>query len=225
MTDARVAQPYVIRTYLAPERNPGDQARPAALTYLAELLGGNGTTSVLARALQYGPTPKAVYTSVFYSGVSLDQTTFGFAVVPVPGVSLQDAEGAVDAVLAQFLQDGVDPEAFDRIKRQLRASEIYARDNVDGMARNYGAALSAGLSIDDVLAWPDILQQVTPADVMAAAREVLDRKNAVTGWLMREEPALPTSEAATTDAPAGDVSVAGTPAVKTPAVKTDEAVK
>jgi len=224
MSDPRVAQPYIVRTYLAPERNHGDQARPAALTYLAELLGGNGTTSVLARALQYGPTPKAIYTSAFYDDVSLDQTTFGFAVVPAPGVSLQDAEDTVDAVLAQFLKDGADPKAFDRIKRQFRASEIYARDNVEGIARSYGAALASGLTVDDVKAWPDILQQVTSADVMAAARDVLDRKKAVTGWLMREKPApvLPTDAAATVAEPAAPPPAA--PA-ETPAAHTDEVVK
>ncbi|KKK63542.1 hypothetical protein LCGC14_2993230, partial [marine sediment metagenome] len=34
--DARVAQPYVIRSYLAPERDPGEQDTAAALTLLAE---------------------------------------------------------------------------------------------------------------------------------------------------------------------------------------------
>ena len=60
LADERVAQPYVIRTYLAPERNPGDQRQAAALKLLAELLGGNPTTSVLAKALQFD-TQTAVY--------------------------------------------------------------------------------------------------------------------------------------------------------------------
>lgn len=188
MTDARVAQPYVIRTYLAPERNIGDQKQAAALTYLAELLGGNGTTSVLARALQFGAEPKAIYTSAFYDGTSLDVTNFGFAIVPVPGVSLQEAEDAMDEVIAKFMDDGVDPVAFERIKRQFRADEIYARDNVNGLAREYGNALTSGLTVDDVQAWPQVLQDVTAEDVMNAARAVLDRKQAVTGWLTREEP-------------------------------------
>ena len=37
--DARVAQPYLSRSYLAPERDPGDQKQAAALTVLAEVLG------------------------------------------------------------------------------------------------------------------------------------------------------------------------------------------
>ena len=45
--------PMLCGSYLAPERNPGDQNQAAALTLLAELLGGSGTTSVLARALQF----------------------------------------------------------------------------------------------------------------------------------------------------------------------------
>jgi len=71
---------------------------------------------------------------------------------------------------------------------QRRASDIYARDNIQGLARRYGEALALGLSIEDVQDWPAILQQVTPEDVMAAARRLFDRDRAVTGWLMREEP-------------------------------------
>jgi zinc protease len=187
MSDPRVAQPYVIRTYIAPERDPGAQAEAAALTYLAELLGGNGTTSVFAKALQFGESPKAVYTSAFYDGTSLDRSNFGFAIVPVPGVSLQEAEDAMDAVVATFLEDGVDLAAFERLKRQLRADEIYARDDVDGLARRYGQALTSGLTVADVQDWANVLQAVTPEDVMTAARAVLDRNKAVTGWLMRED--------------------------------------
>jgi zinc protease len=95
-------------------------------------------------------------------------------------------------VLADFLKNGVDQTAFDRIKRQLRADEIYARDNVDGLARDYGSALTSGLTVADVQAWPDILQAVKPEDVLAAARDVLNRNNAVTGWL--ERPDAPKAE-------------------------------
>ncbi len=187
MSDPRVAQPYVIRSYLAVERNSGAQEKAAALTFLAELLGGNGTTSLMARSLQFGDAPKAVYTSAFYSGLSLDATDFGFVAVPTPDTSLADLESAVDDVLAQFLADGVDQLAFDRIKRQLRADEVYGRDDTNGLAREYGASLTSGLTVADVQAWPDILQAVTPDDVMAAAREILVRTNAVTGWLQRQD--------------------------------------
>lgn len=40
-TDPNISQPYVTRSYLAPERNPGDPKKAAALTFLSALLGGN----------------------------------------------------------------------------------------------------------------------------------------------------------------------------------------
>lgn len=185
MTDPRVAQPYVIRTYLAPQRDAADQKRAASLTYLAELLGGSGTTSVLARALQF-EQQVAVWSSAFYDGQSLDAGSFGVAVAPVPGVSLEAAEAAMDEVIARFLSEGPDPEAFERIRTQLRAAEIYGMDNTAARARRYGIALTTGLTVRDVQDWPAILQAVTPEDVMAAAAEVFDRRRAVTGWLSRD---------------------------------------
>ncbi len=181
--DARVAQEYVSRSYLAQERDPGDQKEAAALTLLAEVLGG-GQTSYLTEKLQF-ESQKAVFSGAFYRGVSLDDTTFDVVIVPTPGVSLEEAEAAMDETLAQFMEDGVDAEQLERIKYQLRASQIFAQDNVDGVARRYGAALSVGLSVEDVQTWPDILQAVTPEDIMAAAKTVLKREASVTGWLTR----------------------------------------
>ena len=190
LSDERVSQPYVSRTYLAPERNSGDQTKAAALAILAQLLGGSGTTSVLARALQFD-TQKAVYSSAFYDGTSIDAATFGLAVVPAAGVSLQDAETAMDGVIAKFLKDGVEPAAFARIKTQIAADDVYSRDDVDGLARKYGEALAIGLTIKDVQDWPGILAAVTPEDVMAAANEVFDKRHAVTGWLVKDEGVAP----------------------------------
>lgn len=183
--DPRVAQPYVTRSYLAPERDSGAQEKAAALTLLAEVLGG-GSTSVLAEALQFD-TQQAVNTAVYYSGTSLDDTTFNLVVVPAPGVTLQQAEDAMDDVLTGFLETGIDSDQLDRIKMQLRASMTYERDDVSRMANRYGRALTQGLTIEDVQAWPDIVQAVTPDQIMAAARDVLDRDNAVTGWLTAPE--------------------------------------
>jgi len=182
--DARVAQPYISRSYLVPERDSGAQDTAAALTILAEILGG-GTTSFLTEKLQFD-TQTATYTTAFYSGVALDDTTFRVIVVPTPGISLEEGEAALDKTLEEFLETGVDPEQLDRIKQQIRAAEIYAQDNVDGIANRYGRALTSGLTVADVQAWPDVLDAVTAEDVMEAAK-LLRREASVTGWLMRPE--------------------------------------
>ncbi|WP_037313626.1 M16 family metallopeptidase [Ruegeria halocynthiae] len=183
--DARVSQPYVQRSYLAPERDPGAQEKAAALFLLAELLGG-GTTSYLNEKLQF-EQQKVVYAGAFYRGVSLDDTTFDLLVVPAEGVSLQEAEDAMDQTVADFIAEGVNEEDLDRIKMQLRAAQTYARDNVDGIGNRYGRALTSGLTIEDVQAWPDVLQAVTGDEIIAAAREVLQPETSVTGWLMKDD--------------------------------------
>jgi zinc protease len=186
MSDPRVAQPYVVRSYLAPERNAGDQRRAAALTILAELLGGSGVTSVLGQELQV-KQKIALSAGAFYDATSLDPATFGVYVVPVPGTSLAAAEAALDRVLADFIAKGPDPAHLDRVRAQLRAAEIYAQDSQMGLARRYGAALASGLTIADVESWPDELGAVTAAEVVAAAGEVLVPGHSVTGWLSGPE--------------------------------------
>lgn len=182
--DPRVAQPYVSRSYLVPERDSGAQETAAALTLLAEILG-RGPTAFLTEKLQF-ETQTATFSTAFYSGVSLDDTTFGMVVVPSAGVTLADGEAALDAALAEFLETGVDAEQLERIKLQFRASEIYAQDNVDGIANRYGRALTSGLTVDDIAEWPAILDAVTAEDIMQAAN-LLRREASVTGWLMRPE--------------------------------------
>ena len=187
LRDPRVAQPYVFRSYAAPERDPGAQDIPAALVILAEALGG-GTTSYLAEKLQF-ESKEAVYAGAFYSATSLDDTDFSVIVVPSPGVSLEDAEAAMDRTLAQFMEDGLPDGALERIKKQMRASQIYARDDVESIGNRYGRGLASGLTIADIQAWPDVLQSVTEEDVMAAAAMVFDKKASVTGWLALAEEA------------------------------------
>ncbi len=181
--DARVSQDYLTRSYLAPERNSGAQTEAAALVYLAEILGGSSFTSVLGVKLTFD-TQTAIYTGASYDGDSLDETLFSLTVVPAEGVSLQTAEDAMDAALADFMANGVDAEQLARIKTQLHASEVYARDDVAGIANRYGAALSIGLTVQDVQDWPDVLQAVSAEDIMTAATDVFNRDQAVTAWVV-----------------------------------------
>lgn len=180
--DPRVRQPYVVRTYLATERNSGAQEEAAALTILAELLGGSGITSVIGRELQLNQKI-AISSGAFYDGLALDRRSFGLFVIPAPDVSLEEAEAALDAVLDQFLKDGPDADHLARIKKQIRAAEIFSLDDQAYLARRYGSALTQGLTVADVQAWTGILQAVDDAAIMAAARNVFDLNHSVTGYL------------------------------------------
>lgn len=179
--DPRVSQPYVRRSYLAPERNSDDQKTAAALMLGADLLG-DGQTSFMTQKLQF-EDKTAVFASAYYRGTSLDDTTFTTIVVPMPGVTLAEAEAQMDAVIEKFMETPIDQAHLARIKSQMRASRIYAKDNVQGLANSYGRALTSGLTIADILAWPDVVESITEEDIKTAMHAVLDKKSSVTGWL------------------------------------------
>lgn len=185
--DNRVSQPYVIRTYLAPERNSGDQKTAAALALLSDLLGGDGINSVFGRKLQI-EQKTALHVSAFYDGLSYDKSGFGLVVVPVEGISLPEAEAAMDTAVADFMIEGVDEDHLARIKAQIKASETYRQDSVRGRARAYGEALTSGLTVADADAWPEVLQAITAEDIMMAAQDIFDLNKSVTGYLKRADP-------------------------------------
>jgi len=184
--DARVAQPYVLRSYLAPERDSGAQREAAALQLLSEVLGGS-QTSVLAEAMQFG-SETALYVGTGYAATSLDDTTFTLVAVPKPGVSLDAIEAEMDGVIADFLAAGdIDDDQLARIKFQIKAAGIYEEDSVNRLANRYGRALTSGLTIEDVQAWPALLQEITEEEIIAAGRAVFDLDRSVTAHLTRPD--------------------------------------
>ncbi|MFW5641983.1 MAG: M16 family metallopeptidase [Roseicyclus sp.] len=184
--DERVANPWVSRSYPTPVREPGDQRRAAALTLLAELLGGSGQTSVLGRTLQV-EEERSLYAAAFHDSTGYDASSFNLVNVPVPGVTLEEAEADLDRVIARFLEDGIDAAQFERLKFRIEAARIYEEDSVQGLARSYGVALTSGLTLADVEAWPEVLADVTVEEVMEEARRLFGETRSVTGYLLRPE--------------------------------------
>ncbi len=182
MEDPRVARPYVIRTYYLPPEMVRDRRKAAALVMFAELLGG-GQTSRLVRALTV-ERKLALSAAAFASVDGLDGGLFTLYVVPAPGVSLADVEAALDEEVTAFLKEGVRADDLARIRKSVRAGVIYARDSMMAEAREYGAALVRGRSLEDVRRWPDLLVAVTPEEIRAAGAAALEMRRAVTGWLM-----------------------------------------
>lgn len=193
--DPRVRQPYVVREYLAPVRSPGEQDRAAALSVLARLLGG-GITSHLVQSLQYDEKV-AIDAGVNYGPTAVDPHSFTIYAAPAPGVSLEKMEARLDAAIADFIATGPSEDELERVKRSISAEQIYALDSQQRRARRYGGALAVGLTVDDVAAWPEVLESVTAEDVVAAAREVFDLRHSVTGYLtgVDEAPAEDDAEA------------------------------
>jgi len=182
--DLRVTQPSLQRSYLVPSFTSAKGNEGDALDVLAHILGG-GSNSWLNRALVMEQR-LATSAGAWYQGTSLDDTRFGVYGTPANGVSLEKLEAAIDAVVASFLDKGPTAEEIERTKSRMVADYVYALDNQSTLARMYGAALTTGSTVEDVQARPDRLRAVTAEQVRDAARRFLNKRQSVTGYLIRE---------------------------------------
>lgn len=181
MSDPRVSQPSMRRSYLAPSRTAGETQHSVPLAVLAEIL--NAPTGRLHRAMVQGEGP-AVSAGSWYSSLSLDQGTFGFSASPKNGRRLEEVETALDGVIAAVLATGVTAEEMQLAKTGMLAETVYARDSLSNAARVFGVSLTTGLTVEDVEAWPRLVEAVTAEQVLAAARHVFDLRRSVTGHLL-----------------------------------------
>lgn len=180
--DERVSEASWIRNYPAPSYVETGPRAGAALDVLAQLLGG-GTTSTLYKSLV---VDQKIATGVqaWYQGGRRDAGEFGIYALPQQGHDLKKLEAAIEAELARLLKNGVSNEDVERAKTLIIADAVYARDDQQTMAYAYGEGMMIGLTPDVITAWPDYVRQVTPSDVMEAARHVLINQHAVTGELL-----------------------------------------
>ncbi|MEC5321998.1 M16 family metallopeptidase [Aurantimonas sp. A3-2-R12] len=184
LTDARVTQPSMQRTYLVPSDTTADPGEAEALDVLADVLGG-GTTSRLYRGLVVDKAI-AAGAGAHYAGTALEEGQFVVYGMPRGEASLEEIEAAIDAEIARIVEKGITAEELERAKNRVRKDVIYLRDSQTSMARRYAAALSTGRTIADVEGWPERIEAVTVEDVAAAARKYLQPKRSVTGYLLPE---------------------------------------
>ncbi len=183
LADSRVEQPSVSRNYLVPSETSAKPGESEALEVLAHVLG-TGEDCRLYRTLVVDKGI-ALSTGAYYSGTALDYGKFGFFGTPKPGVSLHQLEDGIDAVLDDVVQHGITADELDRAKNRLIADAVYAQDNQATLARWYGSALATGQTVDMVQGWPDRIHAVTADAVQQAAHTWLDRRQSVTGYLVK----------------------------------------
>jgi len=184
VADDKVEQPSMMRQYLVPAGPAAAKTERAALNVLAQALGG-GSNSLLYRALVVDQG-LAVSAYAWYQGTAVDPSQFGVSATPKPGVDFPRLEAALDKVIAGVAANGIAASDLQDAKTQLVAETIYAQDSQAKLARWYGAALTVGLSIDDVRQLPDTIRAVTAEEVQAVARKYLTKIRSVTGYLVKD---------------------------------------
>jgi zinc protease len=185
VADPRVEMPTLQRDYLVPSFRTAKRGESEALEVLSHILG-SGSNSRLYRALVVDKQ-MAVMASAWYDANALDLSKFAIVGGPRPGVTLQQLESEIDAVVAQIIDKGVTSEELERTKTRLIADAVYAQDNQATMARWYGAALTTGATVNDVRSWTDRIRAVTAEQVQGAAKQWLEKQRSVTGYLIKDK--------------------------------------
>ncbi|WP_281982854.1 M16 family metallopeptidase [Azonexus hydrophilus] len=165
--------PVLIMGYKAPIlRNPTTDRDPYALEILGGILDGHDAARFNRKLVREDKL-------AISAGVSYDSTARGPGMIylygsPSEGRTVAELEAALRAEIARIQQEGVSEAELKRTKAQLVASQVYKLDSVFGQAMEIGQMEAIGLSWKDVDIMIDRLQQVTAADVQAAAKKYFD---------------------------------------------------
>jgi zinc protease len=187
LADPKVEQPSLQRAYLVPSYITGAKGEAEALDVLTHILGAS-STGLLHRRLVI-EKKIAVMAGGWYHGGAVDRSRLLLYAVPRPGVTLEALEAELDAVVAEVVAHGVAGPELERAKTRLVADTIYAQDSQSHLARIYGSTLAVGGTVDQVRAWPADIEAVTAEAVREVAERYLVARQAVTGFLLKDEAA------------------------------------
>ena len=196
-----VDQPAVSRTYLAPSFRTAEGNQAYALQVLDEILGGNNVGRLYRRLVV--DQGLADYAGCNYDASPYDQGSFAFWGAPRKDVKVEQIEQAIDAEIADLLKNGVTDQEVADAKSRMEISAVKSRDSLSGAAQFVATRIATGSALDDIQAWPERIQKVTAADVLAAAKAVLVQNRSVTGMLLPKPGAVPGAPPPTPPAPIG----------------------
>lgn len=181
--DENVKQAEWLRLYRVPNYLD-DKFSPHATSVLLQILG-SGDSSRLYQSL-VERKKLATYISASYYGIARYNGTISMIALPKTGVPLKNIETSIEEEIAAIVLNGISDEELQRAKRVLLAEYFYLQDDSREAAVLFGKILASGGSQDYITSWPDKLRAVSREDVRAAARDLLRRDHAVTGYLLPE---------------------------------------
>jgi zinc protease len=175
-----VRRPGEIGTVVIAHKVPnGRDADQPALEMLDDILS-SGKNSRLYRALvDRGLALEAEAGTELHRDLSLHVVYATLA----PGATHEGVEQALLAAVAKIKSDGVTAEEVERVKQQYAASEAYKRDGTAAVAREINEWVGIG-DWTRYVTFPQMIDQVTAADVQRVARQYLNEEQSTTGWFV-----------------------------------------
>ncbi|NJD26445.1 MAG: insulinase family protein [Betaproteobacteria bacterium] len=162
--------PVLIMAWKAPALRDVERDRdPYALEMLGAVLDGHDAARFNKKLVREDKIALSV--DYGYDGTARGPGMIILSGTPAEGRTVADLEAALRAEIARVAQDGVSEPELKRARAQLVAQQVFKLDSMFGQAMEIGQAESAGLSYRQLDRMLEKLQQVTAADLQAAARK------------------------------------------------------
>lgn len=143
---------------------------------LSDMLGRSKSSRLYQKLLRGNPLFSSINA---YSTTSTDPGLLVIHGNLNKGVSLEEADAAVEAVVQEFIDQTVPDDELAKVKNQAEATLAFSEVELLNRAMNLAFAANAG-NPDLVNQEAAHIQAVTPDDVQAMARQVLRKENCST---------------------------------------------
>ena len=173
--------PHLVLAYHTPVLTSEKSWEPYALTVAASVLDG-GNAARFARELVREQQIAAAI-DVSYGAIGRAPGLFTIDGTPAGGRSMEAFERALRVQVARLRDELVTEEELRRVKAQVVAANVYARDSVYYQAMQLGQFAVMGLDWRLLDRYVERIQAVTPEQVQAVARRYLIDANLTVGVL------------------------------------------
>ena len=169
--EARV--PSLVMGFPAPalSSDSADDWEPYALEVLAYVLDGGQSARFETSLVRDQQIASSIWTS-YNSTARLDNMIM-FGGTPADGRTVADLEQAIREQLVMIKAEQVSQDELNRVKAQLRASEVFEKDSIFRQAMTIGQLETIGLGWELENVWLDRIGQVTPEQVATVANKYL----------------------------------------------------
>ena len=164
--------PYLVMAYHAPVlRDVEKDWEPYALFVLNGILDGNDASRLNRELVRKSRVANSANSS--YDLINRGPALFFLDGVPAEGKTVTDVEAALREQIRLLVEQGVSDDELQRVKAQVTASQVYARDSVYYQAMRIGMLQTIGLPFDSSDRQVKKLQEVTADQVREVARKYL----------------------------------------------------
>ena len=165
-------------------KNPKDAY---ALTIIKSLLDSGISSRLQDRLVRDQKILTAI--SVSYDPYSRGDSLLSISALPTDGVSLQEAEKAIQTEIDLLKTELIKPEEVERVTAKFVSNLVYSQDDIAGQAKMIGNLEINGLSFRLMDELPKHFETVTPQDIQRVANIYFSRDNLSTLYLSPENKA------------------------------------